>query len=97
MGLNGDLGNWAAPAKYEGLADIMRRAEICHAKANYNASGIDAADYRHCLEMCEKAGYAGPYTLIYDSPFFADEWDGILLQKRFIEEFLQDAPARRTA
>jgi sugar phosphate isomerase/epimerase len=97
VGLNGDLGNWAAPAKYEGLANIMRRAEICHAKADYNASGLDAADYRQCLEMCEKAGYAGPYTLIYDSPFFADEWDGILLQKKFIEEFLADAPARRTA
>lgn len=97
VGLNGDLGNWAAPAKYEGLADIMRRAEICHAKANYDASGIDAADYRKCLEMCERAGYAGPFTLIYDSPFFEKEWDGISLQKGFIEDFLRDAPARKTA
>ncbi|MDC9834829.1 sugar phosphate isomerase/epimerase family protein [Rhizobium binxianense] len=97
VGLNGDLGNWAAPEKYEGLADIMRRAEICHAKADYGVAGLDADDYRQCLEMCERAGYGGPFTLIYDSPFFPDEWDGILLQKAFIEEFLGEAPARRTA
>ncbi|ARO27427.1 sugar phosphate isomerase [Rhizobium sp. S9] len=97
VGLNGDLGNWAAPEKYPGLADIMRRAEICHAKADYNAVGLDAEDYRKCLEMCETAGYAGPFTLIYDSPFFPDEWEGILLQKAFIEDFLREAPARRSA
>ncbi len=90
IGLNGDLGNWSAPAKYAGLADIMRRAEICHAKADYNASGLDADDYRRSLEACRQAGYEGPYTLIYDSPFFADEWDGILLQKAFIEEFYEE-------
>ncbi|PDT27116.1 sugar phosphate isomerase [Rhizobium sp. L9] len=96
VGLNGDLGNWSAPSKYEGLADIMRRAEICHAKADYGPAGLDADDYRKCLEMCEKAGYAGPFTLIYDSPFFPDEWDGILLQKAFIEDFLREAPTRKT-
>jgi sugar phosphate isomerase/epimerase len=90
LGLNGDLGNWAAPAKYTGLADIMGRAEICHAKANYNAEGMNTDDYRRCLEACRAAGYAGPYTLIYDSPFFVDEWDGILLQKAFIEEFYHE-------
>ncbi|WP_087002145.1 sugar phosphate isomerase/epimerase family protein [Rhizobium sullae] len=87
VGLNGDLGNWAAPEKYAGLADIMRRAELCHAKADYNASGLDAADYSRCLEACSDAAYAGPFTLIYDSPFFRDEWEGILLQRSFIEEF----------
>ncbi|MBX4906414.1 MULTISPECIES: TIM barrel protein [Rhizobium] len=97
VGLNGDLGNWTAPAKYQGLADIMRRAEICHAKADYNAAGLDAEDYRKCLEMCETAGYAGPFTVIYDSPFFPNEWDGILLQKAFIEDFLHETPARRLA
>jgi sugar phosphate isomerase/epimerase len=90
VGLNGDLGNWSAPEKYAGLADIMRRAEICHAKANYDATGMNADDYRKCLEACRQADYAGPYTLIYDSPFFADEWDGILLQKAFIEEFHEE-------
>jgi len=88
IGLNGDLGNWAAPAKYAGLADIMGRAELCHAKADYKATGLDAEDYGKCLEASRSAGYAGPFTLIYDSPFFADEWDGILLQKTFIEDFL---------
>lgn len=90
VGLNGDLGNWGAPEKYAGLADIMRRAELCHAKAEYNESGLDTADYHKSLEACRKAGYSGPYTLIYDSAFFADEWDGILLQKAFIEEFHQE-------
>ncbi|SEI08460.1 Sugar phosphate isomerase/epimerase [Rhizobium tibeticum] len=89
VGLNGDLGNWAAPEKYAGLCDIMRRAELCHAKADFNGSGLDRADYGKSLEACRAAGYSGPYTLIYDSPFFTDEWDGILLQKAFIEEFHQ--------
>ncbi|MFP3544223.1 TIM barrel protein [Rhizobium sp. SIMBA_035] len=88
IGLNGDLGNWAAPAKYAGLADIMGRAELCHAKADYSASGLGSDDYGKCLETSRSAGYAGPFTLIYDSPFFADEWDGILLQKAFVEDFL---------
>ncbi|KWV56963.1 sugar phosphate isomerase [Rhizobium altiplani] len=92
VGLNGDLGNWAAPEKYAGLSDIMRRAELCHAKANFNEAGLDSADYRKCLEACRTAGYDGPYTLIYDSPFFADEWDGILLEKAFIEDFHQEKP-----
>lgn len=90
VGLNGDLGNWAAPAKYEGLRDIMRRAELCHAKANFNSSGLDGDDYRKVLEACRVAGYDGPYTLIYDSTFYADEWDGIRLEKVFIEEFQLD-------
>lgn len=88
VGLNGDFGNWAVPAKYDGLAEIMGRAELCHAKAHYGAAGLDGADYRRCVDISEKAGYAGPYTLIYDSAHFADEWDGILLQKRFIEKIL---------
>jgi sugar phosphate isomerase/epimerase len=96
IGLNGDLGNWSAPAKYEGLADIMRRAELCHAKADYSASGLDAADYRKCLEICERAGYAGPFTLIYHSSFFENEWDGISLQKQFIEDFLRDMPTKKS-
>ncbi len=87
VGLNGDLGNWVAPEKYTGLCDIMRRAELCHAKADFNGSGLDSADYRKCLEACRSAGYSGPYTLIYDSTFFDDEWDGILLEKAFIEDF----------
>jgi len=90
VGLNGDLGNWPAPEKYAGLCDIMRRAELCHAKADFNGSGLDSVDYRKCLEACRSAGYSGPYTLIYDSPFFADEWDGILLEKAFIEDFHQE-------
>ncbi|TCU33815.1 sugar phosphate isomerase/epimerase [Rhizobium azibense] len=93
VGLNGDLGNWTAPEKYADLADIMCRAELCHAKADYNAAGLDGADYLMCLEACDAAGYVGPFTLIYDSPFFPDEWDGILLQKTFIEEF-QDQQTR---
>ncbi|EPE94788.1 sugar phosphate isomerase/epimerase family protein [Rhizobium grahamii] len=90
VGLNGDLGNWAAPDKYEGLCDIMRRAELCHAKANFSSSGLDGDDYRKALESCRTAGYDGPFTLIYDSTFYADEWDGIRREKAFIEEFQLD-------
>jgi sugar phosphate isomerase/epimerase len=85
VGLNGDLGNWHAPEKYSQLADIMARAEICHAKAYYGESGMDTEDYRKSIDACFSAGYAGPFTLIYDSTFFENEWDGILLQRAFIE------------
>jgi sugar phosphate isomerase/epimerase len=88
VGLNGDFGNWTGPGKYDDLAQIMGKAELCHAKAHYGASGLGAEDYRRCVELSEAAGYRGPYTLIYDSGFHANEWDGIVEERKFIERIL---------
>lgn len=49
------ISNWSAPEKCAGLSDIMRRAEICHAKANYTAAGMDTGDYGKCLDACRRS------------------------------------------
>ena len=43
----------------------------------------DAADYGKCVDLAEAAGYAGPYTLIFDSEI-PREWDGLALERDFI-------------
>ncbi|TCR91721.1 TIM barrel protein [Rhizobium sp. BK376] len=88
VGLNGDFGNWTGPGKYDELAQIMGKAELCHAKAHYGAGGMDAEDYRRCVELSEAAGYRGPYTLIYDSDFHPNEWNGIVEERDFIGKIL---------
>ena len=88
IGLNGDLGNWKRPAKYDGLSKIMGRAEICHAKASFGPDGMDSEDYGRCISISENAGYTGPYTLIYAGDYLS-EWDGILVEKAFIEDFFE--------
>jgi sugar phosphate isomerase/epimerase len=93
LGLNGDFGNWKGAGKYSDLARIMGRAELCHAKAHYSETGLDTEDYVHCVELSNAAGYTGPFTLIYDSPFYADEWLGILEERDCIAGILQKAAA----
>ena len=84
IGLNGDFGNWSGAGKYEALSGIMGRAELCHAKAHYSESGLDRDDYVRCVELSQVAGYKGPFTLIYDSTFYEDEWSGILEERNCI-------------
>jgi sugar phosphate isomerase/epimerase len=88
VGLNGDFGNWTGPGKYDELSRIMGKAELCHAKAHYGSEGMDAQDYRRCVQLSEAAGYKGNYTLIYDSEFYASEWSGIVEQRNAIERIL---------
>ncbi|HET7560157.1 MAG TPA: TIM barrel protein [Limnochordia bacterium] len=75
LGLLADFGNFPAASKYEDLAEILPLAEDTHAKADETGGGtIDEADYDRCLELCERAGFSGPYTIVYA----ADErWRGI--------------------
>ncbi|MCB1517363.1 MAG: sugar phosphate isomerase/epimerase [Hyphomicrobiaceae bacterium] len=84
IGLNGDLGNWPAPHKYEGLKQIMGRAILCHAKAGFSGGKLDEDDFGRSISISEEAGYRGPYTLIYDSGDLP-EWDGLQIEKDFIE------------
>ncbi|WDR02277.1 TIM barrel protein [Devosia algicola] len=87
VGLNADFGNWSGPNKYADLRAIFGRAELCHAKASFNNGQMDEADYAQCLSAADEAGYSGPYTLIFDAET-PSEWDGIAIEKTFVEEQL---------
>lgn len=84
VGLLMDFGNWTGRDKYEQLAAIAGRAELCHAKAHFVDGDLDAADYGRCIDLAEGAGYTGPYTLIFDSEVPVNEWDGLALERDFI-------------
>ena len=83
VGLLGDFGNWRDAGKYAELTAIFGRAELCHAKASFIDGDLDATDYGKCVDLAEAAGYAGPYTLIFDSEI-PREWDGLALERDFI-------------
>lgn len=87
IGLNGDFGNWTGAGKYEALSQIFGRASICHAKASFAGGAMDGEDYGRCVDVAERAGYAGPYTLIFDSDA-PGEWDGVAIERAFIRERL---------
>ncbi|MCD7060747.1 sugar phosphate isomerase/epimerase family protein [Pelagibacterium xiamenense] len=83
-----DFGNWTHAGKYRDLETLLRRAIDTHAKAHFDTvSGMDTGDYRACIAACEKAGYRGPFTLIYDGPD-ADEWAGLAAERAFIQDCL---------
>ncbi len=83
VGLLADYGNWKGPNKYQDLASIFARAELCHAKANFIDGDLDEADYSACVAAAEGAGYRGPYTLIFDSEVPA-EWAGLRTERDFL-------------
>lgn len=83
IGLNADFGNWGGPTKYADLRAIFNRAETCHAKSSFIGGRLDETDYAACIEAAEAAGYAGPYTLIFDADE-PGEWDGLAIQKAFV-------------
>lgn len=83
VGLLGDFGNWKGADKYDELAKIFGRAELCHAKAGFIDGDLDAEDYGRCVDLAEAAGYTGPYTLIFDSEI-PGEWDGLAIERDFI-------------
>ncbi len=94
LGLNGDFGNWKRRGQIRRSGqDHAGRAELCHAKAHYSETGLDTEDYVRCVELSNAAGYKGPFTLIYDSPFYADEWSGILEERNCIASVLRKAAA----
>jgi sugar phosphate isomerase/epimerase len=84
IGLLMDFGNWTGRDKYDQLSKIAGRAELCHAKAQFIDGDLDAGDFGRCIDLAEAAGYAGPYTLIFDSEVPVNEWDGLALERDFI-------------
>ena len=83
LGLLGDFGNWKGAGKYADLAAIFGRAELSHAKGSFIDGDLDEADYGKCIDLAEAAGYAGPYTLIFDSEI-PGEWHGLGIERDFI-------------
>ena len=83
VGLLADFGNWSGPTKYEDLASIFTRAELCHAKAGFADGRLDEADYGAAIMAAESAGYKGPYTLIFDADH-PHEWTGLAEERDFI-------------
>lgn len=88
VGLLADFGNWKGPQKYADLAQIFPRAESYHAKCHFSGPGQpDRDDYVQCLELTRAAGFAGPYTLIYDGPS-DDEFAGLRLERDIVAAYL---------
>lgn len=91
VGLCLDFGNWNGATKYDDLAAIAPRAESCHAKAHFDATGAMAVDdYVRCFDLTRAATFSGPYTLIYDGPD-DDEWAGLERERAIARPYL-DAP-----
>ena len=81
VGLCADFGNWPRPRKYEDLPKIMRRAEVCHAKFEFEtADTLDTADAEACIKIARDADFAGPYVLV-NGGIGPSDWDGLAVQR----------------
>jgi sugar phosphate isomerase/epimerase len=86
VGLCFDFGNWGGPDKYINLADIAEYAESCHAKCNFVNGEPDTDDYTRCLDITRKAGFSGPYTLVYGEP--GTVWGSLDRQRDLVTPYL---------
>jgi sugar phosphate isomerase/epimerase len=95
LGLCGDFGNWPSPMKFEGLPQILERAETMHAKCEFvNGIEIDRVDYDHCLRISRDAGFAGTYVFVNGGPAggqVAEEWHAIDATRDALLDFLNGA------
>jgi sugar phosphate isomerase/epimerase len=67
VGLCADIGNFPASVRHAEFSAIVGRASVVHVKATYDAAGnIEASTLHACLDASVQAGFAGPYTLVYD-------------------------------
>ena len=85
LGFLADTGNWSGESKYEDLQAIFARAELCHAKADFDGSRIDAIDFTRCMSAARAAGYAGPMTLIYGDDH-GDEWASLAAERNIVRQ-----------
>ena len=87
LGFMADTGNWSGLSKYDDLASIFARADLCHAKAGFSDGLVlDEADFAACLLAAEQAGYDGPMTLIFADD--GDEWHGLEIERQFVKQFV---------
>lgn len=86
LGFLADTGNWHGATKYDDLRSIFARAELCHAKCSFGPGlAMNDTDYGQCMKAAAEAGYAGPLTLIFESP--GDEWRGLDMEHRFVCDY----------
>jgi sugar phosphate isomerase/epimerase len=86
LGFMADTGNWSGDTKYDDLASIFARADLCHAKASFAAGlVIDHDDFSHCLAAAQRGNYTGPMTLIFHDE--GDEWSGLESERQFITHY----------
>jgi sugar phosphate isomerase/epimerase len=87
VGLCADFGNYSGPTKYEDLAAILPRADSTHAKAHFPEAGrMDQEDFHRCLDLSRRAGFSGPYTMIFDGP--GDEWSSLAAIQEEVRGYL---------
>ena len=80
VGTCADFGNFKGPEKYDELAAIAPQSDSAHAKAIYDGEGHpDQAEMARCLGVMAAAGFDGPISLIFDTPFHRgeNEWDNL--------------------
>jgi sugar phosphate isomerase/epimerase len=83
LGFLADTGNWSGPTKYAELKSIFARANLCHAKCHFGPGlDMDCDDYGKCIEAALDAGYAGPFTLVFESP--SELWQGLEMERDFL-------------
>jgi len=76
VGLCADIGNFPLANRVSEFGAVAPLAESIHVKAHYSADGaIVGSELEQCLAASVAAGFAGPYTLVYDRP--GDPWPGI--------------------
>jgi sugar phosphate isomerase/epimerase len=88
VGFMADFGNWKTTGqrRYDDLASIFARSEDTHAKAWFPDDAIDGEDFGQCLAAAKRAGYSGPYTLIYEDKG-ADEWTAVEIERDFVKSY----------
>jgi sugar phosphate isomerase/epimerase len=90
VGFMADFGNWRTTGqkRYDDLASVLARSEDSHAKASFPHGEIDADDFGLCLAAAGRAGYPGPYTLIYEDTG-DDEWSAIEVERDFVRSYFK--------
>lgn len=87
VGACADFGNFKGAGKYDELAAIAPKSTSAHAKALYDGEGHpDRAEMERCLNLMAGAGFDGPISLIFDTPFHRgeDEWDNLAVLREIV-------------
>ncbi len=91
LGFLADTGNWGGPTKYADLESVFARAQLCHAKAFFHDTKIDAEEFANSIRAAESSGYNGPYTLIFADE--GDEWEGLAKERDVVVKLIQSPKA----
>lgn len=84
IGLCADFGNFSGPEKHADLARILPRATSLHVKTVARSDGTpDWEEFRACLMLARRAGFAGPCSLIQEGK--GDPWPVLADLKREVE------------